>query len=54
MKQLKLEHIHIENNNLATKCCRKILEKEGVNIFVHKNLKFANINLEGYGKQIRL
>jgi len=46
MKQLKLEHISIENNNLVTKYCKKTLERErgGVNIFVHKNLKFTNIN----------
>jgi len=54
MKQLKLEHICIENGNLVTKYCKETLEKEGVNIFVHKNLKFTNINLERYGKQIRL
>jgi hypothetical protein len=38
MKQLELEHIHIENYNLGAGHCRKTLEKGGVSIFVHKNL----------------
>jgi hypothetical protein len=28
MKQLELEHIHIENYNLGARYCRKTLEKE--------------------------
>jgi hypothetical protein len=47
MKQLELEHIHIENYNLGATYCRKALEKGIVNIFVH-NLKFTKINLEDY------
>jgi hypothetical protein len=46
MKQLELEHIHIKNYNLGARYCRKTLEKGGVSIFVHKNLKFTKINLE--------
>jgi hypothetical protein len=48
MKQLELEHFHIENYNLGAIYCRKTLEKGGVSIFVHKNLKFTKINLEDY------
>ena len=47
MKQLKLEHTRTEYS-LGAKYCRKILEKEGVSIFIHRNLKFTNINLEDY------
>jgi exonuclease III len=50
MKQLELEHFHIENYNLGARYCRKTLEKGGVSIFVHKNLKFTKINLEDYCK----
>jgi hypothetical protein len=39
MKQLELEHFHIENNNLGARYCRKTLEKGGVSIFLHKNPK---------------
>jgi hypothetical protein len=50
VKQLELEHIHIDNYNLGARYCRKILEKGGVSIFVHKNLKFTKINVENYCK----
>jgi hypothetical protein len=33
MKQLELEHIHIENYNLGARYFRKTLEKGGVSIF---------------------
>jgi hypothetical protein len=48
-KQLELEHLLIENYNLGARYCRT-LEKGGVSIFVHKNLKFNKINLEDYCK----
>jgi hypothetical protein len=50
LPQLELEHIHIENYNLGVRYCRKTIEKGGVSIFVHKNLKFIKINLEDYCK----
>ncbi|PNF30772.1 hypothetical protein B7P43_G06180, partial [Cryptotermes secundus] len=50
MKQLELEHLHLENYNLGARYCRKTLEKGGVSIFVHENLKFTKINLEDYCK----
>jgi hypothetical protein len=40
MKQLELEQLHIENYNLGARYCRRRLEKGGVSIFVHENLKF--------------
>jgi hypothetical protein len=49
-KQFELEHFHVENYNLGVRCCRRTLEKWGVSIFVHKNLKFTKINLEDYCK----
>lgn len=50
LKQMGLEHIHIENNNLGAKYCRQILKEGRVNNFIHKNLKFTNLNLEDYCK----
>jgi hypothetical protein len=50
MTQMDIDHIHIESFKLGAKYCRKTLEKGGVSIFVHKTLKFANINLDNYCK----
>jgi hypothetical protein len=50
MKELELEHTHIENYKLGAKYCRKILEKGGMSTFIHKNLKLTNINSEDYCK----
>jgi hypothetical protein len=48
MKQLELEHFHIENYNLGARYCRKTLEKGGVSIFVHKliiSLNFTSFSI---------
>jgi hypothetical protein len=48
MKKLELGHIHLENYKLGAKYCRKSMEKGGVSIFVQKNLKFTNVNIDEY------
>jgi hypothetical protein len=42
-KQLELEQLHIENYNLSARYCRRTLEKGGVSIFVHEDLKFTKV-----------
>jgi hypothetical protein len=41
-----IDHTCIDHYSLGAKCCRQILRKGGVCIFVHKKLKFTNINLK--------
>jgi hypothetical protein len=48
MKRLPLEDIHIKNYRLGAKYCRQSMEEGGLSIFVQKNPKFTNINIEEY------
>jgi hypothetical protein len=48
LKQFKLDHVSLDGYKLATSHCRKDKEKDGVCIFVHNNLNFSKVNLNGY------
>ena len=50
LKQFELEQFSIDKYRLGAVYCRKFLEKDGVCIFVHKNLNYVNINLSEYCK----
>jgi len=40
--------IHLTDYSLGTSYCRKTFLKEDVSIFVYRNLKYNNINIDEY------
>jgi hypothetical protein len=48
LSELKLQLIHLPNYSLGANYCRKTVFKEGVSIFVYRNLKYKTINIYEY------
>jgi len=46
LKEFELQLTHLANYSLGASYCRKNFLKGGVSIFVHRNLKYNNINID--------
>jgi len=53
LKYNEIEVSHIPNYKLCAKYCRTSLKCGGVCIYIHKNMKYSNINLLKYCKGFR-
>jgi hypothetical protein len=51
LKYNKIDFAHIPPYKLGAKYCRTSLKCGGVCIYIHKNIKFSNINLLKYCKE---
>ena len=50
LSEAKLQLIHLTNYSLGATYCRKTFLKGGVSIFVYRNLKYSNINIDEYNR----
>jgi hypothetical protein len=50
----ELDDTHIEHYNLGGEYCRQTFRQGGVCIFVHKKLKFSDVNLNEFCKEQNL
>jgi hypothetical protein len=51
LKNYEIDATSISNCKLGAKYCRKKLKNGGVHIYIHKTLKFTNINLQKLCKE---
>ena len=51
LKYNEIDFAHIPTYKLGAKYCRTSLKCGGVCIYIHKNMKFSNINLLKYCKE---